>query len=235
MGASNNTGSAGTLFFKLLEKKENDKPTGVCRFVQQEKVDNQWTGTNEFSSLTGYFIGAEIKEYEYQGKKKEQLSVTLQDNESPSKIVFSIGFTTTLAQNILNTLAGEQKYGLFSFECGNPNEWQGKLYTTLWMKNDGQKTEWAYGKAKGNADMIPKVTKTTDAEGNDIYTGRVAANDFWKKILAEVNERAKKSEVPANNFVAAAQGKPEDRKARDAEFMQDMNDVTDEDLESLPF
>ncbi len=155
MGASNTTSSGNRQFFKLIEKKENDKPTGVSRFVQQEKTGAGWQGTNEFASLTGYLKGLEIKEYEWQGKKKEQLSVILADNESDKELVFALGLTTTLATNILNTLAGESDLGLLSFECGNPNEFQGKMYPTLYIKNNGQKTDWKYSKKLGNDNLIP--------------------------------------------------------------------------------
>lgn len=81
----------------------------------------------------------------------------------------------------------------------------------------------------------PKAIEFTKPSGA-VEKDHTNVQNFWIEKFNEVAARQKASPVAPNNFVAAAQGKPEDRKARDAEFMEDMNTPNQEDDGSnLPF
>jgi hypothetical protein len=226
MGATNESShTAKRQFFQLREEKVNDKGTGEIRFNKQGKVDDKWQVVEKFKNLSGYITELSIESYDYQGKPKENLIIKMLDNDdTSSSMEVSLGFTTILARNILNTLAGEEKLGLISFSCGNPNIYDGKLFPTLWVNNDGEKTSWKYTRANGNTHLIPAVTTTTDADGNNIKKGVAAAAAFWKQEIELINKKIDVSSYPvvsgsstneAKNYAAAPQSMPQSDRPMD--------------------
>jgi len=204
MGASNTTDS-NKKYYKLKEDKRDASATkGENRFFEQVKIGDRWGDGAEFNSMSGYLQNVSIKEYEYEGAKKEALQVELLDNDDNKTVcVFSLGFNTFTAQGILNALAGEAIWNVLSFNCGKPKG----DYPTLWINNDGNKTAWKYSKENGNWDKIPPVTNFTDDEGNKIKKGVKANLEFWRGVLAEIQSRCAKakgssanSAMPSNNI-----------------------------------
>lgn len=176
MGAKN-TESTGKKFFKLVENENKDsKMFGRFEFVEQVKENGKWVPGPQYNTLEGGITDVSTQEYEWEGKKVTNLRIAMDDGFE--KMEFSLGFNSIAAQNILNTLAGEEKYGTFSFQCGAPKTFNGKSFPTVYIKNNGQKTNWKFKSAE-----IPKITKEVDEDGNTIRKGQKALTEFWLNIL----------------------------------------------------
>lgn len=206
--AASNSSNDKKKYYKLREDKTDNSPSkGEMRFIEQVKTASGWTVGEEFNSMSGYLQSVSIKTYEYEGATKEALQIELLDNEDDkTSLIFTLGFNTFMAQNILNTLAGEELWNVLSFTAGKPNNG----YPTLWINNSGQKTKWKFSKENNNSDLIPKVTSSIDEEGNKIKKGVKANLEFWKSVLAEVAGRCtlatksgavatKQADIPAEN------------------------------------
>lgn len=182
MGASNQTSTGNREFFKLKEVEAECDFKGELRFFKQEKKGDKWADGETFNQLAGIVTEVKIKEYEYQGEKKKQLVIVLE--EAADKMEFSLGLRSNTAQGILNTLAGENGFDL-KFFCGRPKESKGKYYPTLWINTpDGGKTQWKY-----QVTDLPKVTTTTDEDGNKIKKGQKAADEFWMEVVKFVQDK----------------------------------------------
>ena len=159
MGAKN-TSDNSSEYYKLKEdKRDNSATKGQYVFFKQEKSAAGWGDGAEYNAMSGYVNSISIKEYEWQGKKKESMSIHMTDDEQGKPdFVISLGFDSLTAKNIINTLAGEPLLGVIQFTAGKPSEYNGKTYPTLWINNGGQKTKWKYSKENGNLDKVPKVS-----------------------------------------------------------------------------
>ena len=138
--------------------------------------------------MEGTVTSLETKQYPYQGKTKDSLIINMVDSDN-LKMVVQIGLGSSTASSILNTLAGEAILGVIKMETGKPREYQGKMYPTFYMKNNGEKTDWKYSKDKGNWNEIPKVETIRDDDGNDIKKGVKANTEFWKKVVVDINAK----------------------------------------------
>ena len=188
MGAENKS-SEGRKFFKLKESKMPEHK-GEMRFFQQVKVNDKWGDGDAFNSMSGTVTAVSMKEFEYEGEKKKSLIVEMQDETG--NFQFSLGLRSMTAQSILNALAGGNGWDL-SFNCGKVKEVKGKTYSTLYVNKLGTfltkeegRTNWKY-----QIDELPKVTTTTDDEGNKIKKGQKAADLFWEGVVSEVAEMVK--------------------------------------------
>lgn len=182
MSARNEIQSAGKKFYKLKEEETNPEFKGEYRFYEQVKKDDKWISGTPYNLLEGTITGIEVKEYEWQGDKIKNLIVKLDDCE------FSLGLRSSGAQGILNTLAGDNPMKL-SFRCGTPKEKNGKFYPTLYINKDGatneeKRTTWKYQPAE-----LPKVTSTKDEDGNVIKKGVKVADEFWAKVVQDVQKK----------------------------------------------
>lgn len=207
-------------FFKLKQdKREGSKTLGQYRYFQQEKVNGAWTDTNEGNSMSGVLKSLTIKQYLYKEEQKENLEATLV-GESGTEYVISFGFNTGIAENLLNALASEPIIGTVEMNCGLPKNG----YPTLYMKHNGQDTNWKYNKKAGNWDEIPKITTITDEDGNKIKKGAKARSEFFKKLLAEVQAKLLPlSQTPVKDAVMAKNEQ------------QEGNDFKDNGNDPLPF
>lgn len=213
MGAKN-TSENSSEYYKLKEdKRDNSATKGQFVFFKQQKTAEGWVDGPEYNAISGYVNEITIKEYEWQGKKKEAMNILMSDDE-PGKpdFVITLGFDSLTAKNIVNTLAGEALLGVIQFTAGKPSEYNGKTYPTLWINNGGQKTKWKYSKENENTDKVPKVSTFTDDDGNVLKKGVKQANEFWKKEIELLNERlgnkAKKQEAPVQPMVEQKQTPP---------------------------
>lgn len=202
MGASNQT-TSNVKFYKLKEdEREKSDTKGHLMFFEQEKTGDKWGDGIGFNTLEGIITGIKIKDYEWQGQKKEVLEIELSDVDM--KMVFSLGLRSIAAQNIINTLAGENVYGTMKFATGKPKEYNGKMYTTLYINNDGEKTAWKFSKVNENLDLIPKVTTIKDEDGNVIKKGQKAQDEFWKEvILTDIVPKIKNGKITPNQSAGA--------------------------------
>jgi len=192
MGASNSE-SSNQEYYKLKENKDDkSKNFGRLMFFKQGKVNGAWASTDEFNKIDGYVKKLEVKSYEYQGKPKESLNIQMEDSNGVTMFV-QVGLTSSPATNFLNTLAGTENLGLITIETGQPKEYQGKSYPTMYVKNNGQKTNWKYNTADDTFKLIPKVESKTDEDGNVIKKGVKANTDFWKKVIEDINKKLSKS------------------------------------------
>ena len=191
MGASNQSQNGGKKsFFKLKEDKQDKSDSKGCfRFYKQVKDGEVWKDGATFNAMSGHLTSINTKSYEWQGKK-EVLEFTLTDDKDEESVV-SIGLDSNTARSIVNTFAGEDNLGELLFECGQPKEYNGKTYPTLYIKNNGNKTAWKYCKANNNENLIPKVTSKVDEDGNTIKSGVKANVEFWKNIVAEIQSGLK--------------------------------------------
>ncbi len=197
MAARNETQTVGKKFYKLKEEETNPEYKGEFRFFEQVKVNDKWQNGTAFNLLEGTVIGIEVKEYEWQGDKIKNLVIKLDDCE------FSLGLRSSASQGILNTLAGDNPMKL-SFRCGTPKEKNGKFYPTLYINKEGatneeKRTTWKYQVAE-----LPKVTTTKDEDGNVIKKGVKAADEFWAKVVLDIQEKLKSNPPP----VSASQPTP---------------------------
>jgi len=193
MAATNTNSESGRTFYKLKEKEEQGKKTGELRFFKQEKANGSWGDGESFNQLDGYVKEIEVKEYEYDKKIKQSLIVRLQDGTDSHE--FSLGFQSSIAQGILNTLSGENPRDLI-FSCGKPRQSGDKVWPTLYINrkdgatNEANRTTWKY-----KFEELPKVTKVEDEDGNVIKKGAKAANEFWMNVVAAIQSKLKASAV----------------------------------------
>ena len=223
MGATNKT-SEGRRFFKLKDS-ELPEHKKEMRFFEQKKTDGTWGDGEAFNSLSGTVASIKIKEYEYQGETKKNLVVELSDKGE--HLEFSLGMRAMTAQSILNVLAGGNGFEL-AFNCGKVRESNGKVYSTLYVNrmdgltNEENRTNWKY-----KPEELPKVTTTTDDEGNKIKKGQKAADLFWEGVVEEVIEKLKGLDMTASPQIVSD---AKDKAVKDA---ADSNGTPPED--DLPF
>jgi hypothetical protein len=197
MGASNGSSpSGGKSFYTLKEKKvEGAANTGQIRFYKSIKTDSKWELGEGFSQMSGILRQIEVKQFEWQGKPKFELVFHMDDDKSSEKMEVKTSFPTTVSKNMLNALSNVQKYGVVSFEVGQPSEYQGKMYPSIFVKNDGQICKFSYTKANGN--QPPKVETVRDEEGNEIKKGVVAERTFWIDVVSQINAKLQaQSSIP---------------------------------------
>ena len=225
MGATN-TNSTGRKFYKLKES-ELPEHKGEMRFFEQVKTEAGWGDGESFNSLSGTVTSVSVKEFEWQGEKKKSLVVELQDETG--NFQFSLGLRSMTAQQILNTLAGGNGWEL-AFNCGKVKEVKGKTYSTLYVNKLGTfltkeegRTNWKY-----QIDELPKVTTTTDAEGNKIKKGQKAADLFWEGVVEEVGEKLKGLDMTPTPQIQS------DAKKKAVEDAQQANGTLQHD-DDLPF
>src|SRR5574343_559055 len=108
MGAQNRESNSSN-FYKLKEDKDDQsKSKGELRFFKQEKKGDSWQDAGSYNQFEGTLIGVEVKEFEYEGKKRESLQLKFNDGQTTD--VITLGFDSIIARNILNGLAGEAVY-----------------------------------------------------------------------------------------------------------------------------
>jgi hypothetical protein len=137
MGASNGSStSGGKSFYALKEKKvEGAANTGNIRFYKSVKDGDKWTLGEGFTQMSGILRSIDVKQFEYQGKPKYSLVFIMDDDQTNEAMEVTTSFPTTVSKNILNALSNVQKYGVISLEVGNPQEYKGKMYPSIFVKN----------------------------------------------------------------------------------------------------
>lgn len=226
MGATNKT-SEGRRFFKLKDS-EMPEHKKEMRFFEQVKKDGTWGDGEAFNSLSGTVASVKIKEYEWQGETKKNLVIEL--NDKGEHLEFSLGMRAMTAQSILNVLAGGNGFEL-AFNCGKVREANGKVYSTLYVNrmdgltNEENRTNWKY-----KPEEMPKVTTTTDEEGNKIKKGQKAADLFWEGVVEEVIEKLK-----GLDMTPAPQNTTSTAKQDAMDHANEENDKSANDSGDLPF
>jgi hypothetical protein len=229
MGASNGSStSGGKSFYALKEKKAGDAAnTGNIRFYKSIKVGDKWTLGEGFTQMSGILRSIDVKEFQYQGKPKHSLIFTIDDDKTDEVMEVTTSFPTTVSKNILNALSNVEKYGVISLEVGNPQEYQGKMYPSIFIKNDGETCKFAFTNAKGNA--APKVETIRDEEGNEIKKGVVAERTFWIDQINKINLKLR-DQVRAVTAKPATYVAPVNPKSSDAPAAGSFEEESD-----LPF
>lgn len=186
-------------YYKLQQDKRQGSSTeGQYRFFQNEKVNGAWTATNEGNSMSGIIKKLEIKTYEWKGEQKENLELTLGGENAD--YVISFGFSTGIAENLLNSLINEPILGTVEMNCGQVKNG----YPTLYINHNGGKTKWKYSKENNNWNEIPQITTVVDDDGNKIKKGAKARTEFFKKLLTEVQGKlAPISNTPIKDKIMA--------------------------------
>lgn len=99
MAAKDTTHTSKT-YYKLLAKAEKAKDNKVIAKV--EKVGEKYEPTAYFSAIEGTLVGAEIKEFVYEGKPTKSFVLEFQDKNGIDHLEFSQSY---LAYGIINQLA----------------------------------------------------------------------------------------------------------------------------------
>lgn len=180
MGATNQT-SEGKKFFKLKPIKGGEN-SGELRFFEQVKTNGAWGDGAMFNTLSGKVTEILIKEFEWEGETVKNLSVVLSDNEGIYE--FQLGMQSTTARGILNTLAGGNGFNL-AFVCGKVKNGYAQLYINKLgnFSKEEARTNWKY-----SPENQPKVTVTTDEDGNKIFKGKKVAEKFWIDVFEVAKE-----------------------------------------------
>lgn len=189
MGASNGSNAGGGKSFYTLKenKSEGAANTGNIRFYQSIKQGEKWTLGEGFTQMSGHLNQLEVKGFEYQGKPKFELILKMSDEKSGQGIDVKTSFPTTVSKNILNALSNISNYGVISLEIGKPQEFQGKWYPSIFIKNNSDVCKFAFTKANGNTP--PKIEYTKDEEGNEIKKGVLAERTFWIEQVEKINAK----------------------------------------------
>lgn len=185
MGVTNQTADSRN-FYKLKEDKRDGSPSkGEMRFFRKERdAAGKWAETETFTRVEGYLEKAEIKEYQFEGATKKELVLSFQDNQ-PGGAPFSVmlGLDTMVAKNILNSLADIETPGVISLTAGRVKLYKGREYPTLYVNNNGEKTNWRY-----TSNDIPPIVYE-DIEGQTIRRGVAENLKFWTAVAAEISAR----------------------------------------------
>lgn len=244
MGAKNQDSTGGAEYYKLKEEKIGSAGTGILWFWKQEKQNGAWGDGEKFNSMSGHVTGLELKDFMFEGKPKKSLTVKLRCNDTGNSIQFQLGFPNALSTQIVNTLMAEDLSKPLYFNCGSkPNHQNGKDYPTFYInKEGGERTNWKYSTQAGTWDLIPKITKTYDEDGNEIKKGQKANTEFWVNAVLELQKIIEgagldKSGAPANNTKPVSDNKNFENEGprKQAESAQPKSFVKSAEDDDLPF
>ncbi len=219
----NTTTQENVRFFKLIGKAEKADPAGkkaICEVVKQGDtyVNGDWIG-----SLSGYITGMEVKEFTYENEVKKKFVIRMTDAGENMQLEFSPSYAT---YGLINAMLQADLTKMVDIAA-----WIGKSgYVGSGIKYVGSQDniEWTL-----KVEDCPKAIEFKTPSGK-IEKDHTNVQNFWIEKFNEIAARQKASPVAATTYAEA--GKAEDRKQRDAEFMEDMNTTNqEEDGSNLPF
>jgi hypothetical protein len=223
MGVNSNANES-VRFFKIIGKAEKADPAGKKAICEIVKVNDKYEISQWIGSLSGYITAMEVKEFEYENEKKKKFVIRITDDGENMQLEFSPSYAT---YGLINAMLQADLTKMVDIAA-----WIGKSgYVGSGIKYVGSQDniEWTLA-----TDACPKAVEYKTPSGK-VEKDHTNVQNFWIEKFNEIAARQKASPVSAAAFASDAGVKTEDRRERDAEFMQDMNDVTDEDLNSLPF
>ncbi len=201
MGLDNKSGSTKK-FLSLKAKTSDTDPTPFIGV--NEKTGDTWGITQKYNSISGKLKSIAHDSYEYQGEQKTKIIMVIEDDvEYQLEANFN-----SLIYSILNSLAGTKDIGKIEISVWlDPKLVDGKKYAKAALKNNGEKTEWAY-----KWDEIPKAAKVQ--VGKKTVMDDSAVIDFWKAEIDKISDRLPKgvqsneeatSEDLANDLAASSE------------------------------
>ena len=139
--------------------------------------------SGEFISITeGKYTNAEWEE-------KELVKITLRD-DTVGKIIVSTAWTS-VARNIINSFAGEEKLGKIEMWLYKKAGKNGKYYPNIWIKND-----WAKLKRKYTVEQQSELVKEVEFKGKKMRDF-VELENVLRKEYGAINKKSQYTEKDA--------------------------------------
>ena len=146
--------------------ENNDKDKGKPSFGIQGKVEGIWKVVEQGDNLSGKIIGIEKDSYEFKGKPQRLFKLKVQDNDMNYSLDLGYGY---YSRNVLNSLAsiGDLTGHLIEFSVYRNK----KDYVSIWVTNDGEKTEWDL-----DAKELPGTDDEKWDESFDYFINKISKN-----------------------------------------------------------
>jgi len=221
---TNDTSGLKTTYFKIEGLKQGSKEV---YFSAKQKKDDKYV---DLSDIKPTFIEGTLKElkfdeYEYEGKVKKQIRITLED--MTDRCVLTMGFSG-LAVNILNTLAGCEedignvKLNVYMSKKGYPSV---SVYCNGSEDYKDSKWKWDFQK-----DLAPKVEVIKNKKGEVVSRDNAELIEFLIKYFeSDVFQKKIIDKAVGHAHAATPTAKP-DYKTNAKEVA-----VDDDDSLDLPF
>lgn len=210
-------------FWKLKINKETETPY----FYRVENKNDAWVETEACTGIKGQLSAINLKTYMWENKEKQSMEIVL-IHETGVKMIVTTSFSN-MSRSLLNSLAGCDSIGVIDMQAARwGKKGEDKKYPTLFVQNNGQKTQWKY-----QMNEIPAVESIKNKKGEVVSIDDTDANEFFKLIIT--NEILPKIHAPQQvqsemTQRTAPQNIPE-KKGYTSELAPDSSEIKDD----LPF
>jgi len=193
---SSNTQSIS--FYKLIAKAEKgDLKTGNV-IAKVEKQGDQYAVTKFLKGISGFLTKAEVREFEYEGKKQKKLILQLTDSSGICQLEFT---PTNAAAGVINCLLGADLTKEISIEAWTtkPND-KGMQFVNACAKYVGSQDSIAWAIELKD---IPRPVEYKTPSG-ETATDSANVKNFWiEKFQLAIMPRA-----VAGNFTGTINPQP---------------------------
>ena len=204
-----------------LEENEGRKiylniKEGRIHYKDPKTGEKKDTGT-----VSGTITGHSINQKEWQGKKYEELALTIVDGEEKYLLQMAVkhGNFRAFVNQMKNGDATQRVKLSPSYKVED-----GKKNSSIFVEQNGKTLPW-YSK-KGDLKDVPAANPVTI--NGEVHLDRTAQNDYWKAYLASVKWG---SEFEASSITPLPTTVKTENKSAD----ESHNPLSDIDTEDLPF
>lgn len=189
-------------YYSIKAKTDDKDPTPFIG--KSTKIDGVWGISEKFDEFDGYLVDIAHDSYEYEGEKKHKVKMTFVDDDGTKNIVES-NFNNML-YSFLNSLAGTEAPELIQFNVYlgkakvNEDGTAGKQWASIWVKNNGEDTEWKVPPAdlpKPKYVTVPGIEKQVMVDTDVV--------EYWRKVIVEIKATLKPAETYVKATVASAE------------------------------
>lgn len=162
-GSSNDDRS---LFFaKIMGLKKEF--TGNPWIEITQKQNDKYVEIDKCSYIEGWLAKAKVDSYEYEGKPKKTIELTIEDNDE--KYLFQSSYNQ-LSRSLINSLLGTPDYGRIKISVYTNKAG----YKSIFVENNGEKMAWKYSVEE----MQAKTEKITNKAG-EFISNDYSSLDNW--------------------------------------------------------
>jgi hypothetical protein len=194
-GSSNGFSNLNPVYAQLKGLKKGE--TAHIQFKTRDPEDEtKFIDEGHESGISGKLVGVVDKSYKHEDNEVAQGQLILEDEEEGEVYFFSFGISM-VGVNIINSIAGCNEPGVIDISVWNDKE---TGYAKVFVRNNGEKTEWAYD-WKDELSTKIKYTETTKrgkpfTERDDWELKQFMLKDVLMTEIAEKLPKREKAEGP---------------------------------------
>jgi hypothetical protein len=192
--------------------------------IKDPENEGEYLDDGHENGISGNLVAVMDKTYKHNGDEVPQACIVLEDPDEEETYFLSFGISM-IGTNIINSIAGCNEIGKISISLWNDKE---TGYAKVFVKNNGEKTEWAYQwdelKDKVSYTKVKEKGKMVDKR-DDWDLKQFMLKDVLMGEVAEKLPKQKKVEKPAAK-------EPE---VQDAEYVDDVPPSSAAEGENVPF